>query len=107
MAQKNGTLSKYDLTGIREDLSPIISNIDPVETPVYSALARVKATNTKHEWQTDSLANASAAHAQIEGDEFSYTAPCATTRRGNQTQVSSETGLDSGTARAVDTAGRA
>src|SRR5690606_16119175 len=97
MAHKNRTISKYDLTGIREDLPPIISNIDPVETPVYSALARVKATNTKHEWQTDSLANASAANAQIEGDEFSYTAPSATTRRDNQTQIFSKTVLVSGT----------
>lgn len=106
MAQKTGTYSKYDITGIREDLTDIISNIDPVETPIYSAISRVGASNTLHEWQTDSLANASATNANIEGDEFSYSAPSATTRLGNQTQIFRKTVLVSGTARAVDTAGR-
>lgn len=106
MAQKTGTYSKYDITGIREDLSNIIYNIDPFETPILSALKRVKATNTNHEWQTDSLAAASSTNAQIEGDEFSYSAPSATTRLGNHTQIFRKTVLVSGTARAVDTAGR-
>lgn len=106
MAQKSGTLSKYDLTGIREDLSDIIYNVDPTETPVSSALSRVKATQTNHEWQTDTLASASSTNAQIEGDEFSYTAPSSTTRLGNHTQIFWKTDLVTGTARAVNTAGR-
>lgn len=106
MTQISGTLSKYDLTGIREDLENIIYNTDPTETPVASALSRVTATNTNHEWQTDTLASASSTNAQIEGDQFSYTAPGATTRLGNHTQTLRKTVLVTGTARAVNTAGR-
>lgn len=107
MTQVVGTLSKYDLTGIREDLSNVIYNIDPTETPVASALSRGKAKQTNHEWQIDSLATAVDTNAQIEGDTFSYTAPAATSRRGNHTQIFWKTVIVSGTARAVDTAGRA
>lgn len=106
MAQVTGTYSKYDLTGIREDLSNIIYNISPVETPIASAISRTEAKQTNHEWQTDALAAASAVNAQIEGDTFSYTAPTATTRVGNHTQIMWKTVLVTGTARAVDTAGR-
>lgn len=106
MAQISGTLSKYDLTGIREDLSNIIYNVDPFETPILSALPRVSAKQTNHEWQTDSLAAASSTNAQVEGDQFTYSAPSSTTRLGNHTQIFWKTDLVTGTARAVDTAGR-
>lgn len=106
MGQTTGTLSKYDLTGIREDLSDIIYNIDPFETPIVSALSRVNAKQTNHEWQTDTLASPSSTNAQIEGDEFSYEAPSSTTRLGNHTQIFRKTVLVTGTARAVNTAGR-
>jgi len=107
MAQVSGTYSKYDLTGIREDLSNVIYNIDPTETPVVSMIPRVDAKQTNHEWQTDGLAAASTSNAQIEGDQFSYSAPTATTRLGNHCQIMWKTVLVTGTARAVDTAGRA
>jgi hypothetical protein len=106
MTQVTGTYDKYDLTGIREDLSNVIYNIDPTEVPVISMMSRGKAKNTKHEWQTDGLAAASGSNAQIEGDQFSYSDPTATTRLDNQTQIFRKTVLVSGTARAVDTAGR-
>lgn len=106
MTQVTGTYSKYDLTGIREDLSDIIYNISPTETPIASAISRGEATNTNHEWQTDALAAASDTNAQIEGNTFEYTAPSATARRSNHTQILYKTVLVSGTARAVKTAGR-
>lgn len=106
MTQVTGTLSKYDLTGIREDLTNTIYNIDPVETPVVSAMSRVKAKQTTHEWQKDALTAASGSNAQIEGDTFSYTAPSSTTRLTNYSQIFWKTVIVTGTARAVDTAGR-
>lgn len=106
MTQVTGTYSKYDMTGIREDLSDIISNISPTETPIYSAIPRGDCSQTTHEWQTDSLATAVDTNYQIEGDEFSYTAPTATTRLLNYTAIMWKTVLVSGTARAVKTAGR-
>jgi hypothetical protein len=56
----------YDTVGIREDLADIIYSISPTETPCYVWVAKTKATNTSHQWQTDALA-AVAANAAVEG----------------------------------------
>ena len=86
MAQVANTLDSYDINGIREDLQDIIYNVDPEETPFYSACGKAKASNTYHEWQTDTL-RASASNAHIEGDETSFDSRSATTRLGNYTQI--------------------
>jgi len=86
MAQPSNTFDSYDSVGIKEDLSDIISMISPEETPLYSAIKKTKATNTYHEWQTDSL-RSSAVNAHIEGDSTSASARAATTRLGNRTQI--------------------
>ena len=69
MAQPTNTFDSYDARGIREDLQDVIYNVDPEETPFYTASAKLRATNTLHEWQTDALRN-SADNAHIEGDEL-------------------------------------
>ena len=40
---------------IREDLSDIIYNISPTETPFMSGIGRGSASNTLFEWQKDEL----------------------------------------------------
>ena len=64
MAQPTNTYDSYDQTGIREDLSDVIHDISPTETPFYSGAAKTSASNTYHEWQTDAL-RSSAANAHI------------------------------------------
>jgi hypothetical protein len=86
MAQPTNTFDSYDARGIREDLQDIIYDISPEETPFYSACAKLKATNTFHEWQTDAL-RSSAANAHVEGDETTAEARSATSRLGNYTQI--------------------
>lgn len=86
MAQPTNTFDSYDANGIREDLSDVIHNISPEETPFYSACAKAKATNTYHEWQTDAL-RSSATNAHIEGDDTTASAATATSRLGNYTQI--------------------
>jgi len=86
MAQPTNTFDSYDAVGIREDLQDIIYDVSPEETPFYSACAKVKATNTFHEWQTDAL-RASAANAHVEGDDTTAGAATATSRLGNYTQI--------------------
>ena len=49
MAQPTNTFDSYDAVGIREDLQDIIYDVSPSETPFYSSVAKVKATNTFHE----------------------------------------------------------
>ena len=56
----------YQTVGIREDLADIIYSISPTETPFMSGVAKTKATNTSHQWQTDALADVAANHA-VEG----------------------------------------
>ena len=86
MAAPTNTFTSYDAVGIKEDLSDVITNISPEETPLYSAMKKTKATNTYHEWQTDSL-RSSAVNANIEGDDTTAEARSATTRLGNRTQI--------------------
>ena len=86
MAQPTNTFDSYDAKGIREDLQDIIFDVSPSDTPFYSSAAKVKATNTYHEWQTDAL-RSSAANAHIEGDDTAAEARSATTRLGNYTQI--------------------
>jgi len=86
MAQPSNTFDSYDIKGIREDLENVIYDISPEETPFYSSLKKVKASNTYHEWQTDAL-RSSAANAHIEGDDTTGEARVATTRLGNYTQI--------------------
>lgn len=105
MAQPANEFDSYDMVGIREDLSDLIFDISPTDTPMLSAIGKVKATQTLHEWQTDALA-AAAANAHIEGDDSAADALTATTRLKNSTQIFKKTRLVSGTARAVDAAGR-
>lgn len=105
MAQPSNTFDTYDAKGIREDLSDIIYNITPDDTPFYSACKKVKATNTLHEWQTDTL-RSSATNAHIEGDDTSADAAVATSRLGNYTQIFKNAVTIADTEESVDKAGR-
>ena len=106
MAQPTNTFSTNDMAGIREDLSDIIYDVSPTDTPFLSMAGRAEATNTYHEWQVDSLA-AAATNYVIEGDDATTDAGVSTTRRGNYTNISDKVARVTGTARAVNTAGRA
>lgn len=106
MAQVTGTYSTYDQEGIREDLSNIITNIAPTDTPFMSNISTGSAKNTLYDWQEDSL-DAAAQNAHIEGDETTFSAPTPTVRLQNRTQISKKSVIVTGTARAVNTAGRA
>ncbi len=106
MAQPANTFDSYDSVGIREDLSNVIHNISPEETPFYSKSAKTKARNTLVEWQTQAL-RASAVNAHIEGDATSAEARTATTRLGNYTQIFKNAVVVSDSDDNVDNAGRA
>ncbi len=80
MAQPASTFSTYDAIGNREDLSDIIYDISPTETPFMSAIPRTNATGTKHEWQKDAWAAASGTNAVIDGDAATTDAASAATR---------------------------
>lgn len=107
MAIVTNTFTRYSAVGIREDLSNVIYNISPEETPFISNIGRESVKNTYFEWQTDSLAAASASNAALEGDDISsFTAVNPTSRVGNYTQISTKNVVISGTLEALDKAGR-
>ena len=106
MAQPTNTFDSYDAVGIKEDLSDIITNVSPEETPFYTKARKTRARNTLHEWQTDSL-RASASNAHIEGDATTAEARTATTRLGNYTQIFKNAVVVPDTDEGLDKAGRA
>lgn len=106
MAQATNTFDTYDAVGEREDLSDVIYEISPTETPFQSNVSHTSATATFHEWQTDALA-AAAANAQVQGDDIAGGSLAATVRLGQHTQISRKAITVSGTLDVVSKAGRA
>jgi len=100
------TFTTFDAKGIREDLSNVITNIAPEETPYMSNIGRESVSNSLFEWQTDTLASA-AANKQLEGDDVSsFDAVVATVRLQNYAQISRKTIVLSATEEVVNKAGR-
>lgn len=107
MALVSGTATRYDMKGLRESLHDRIYNISPEDTPFIAGAGRgPNAKQTLEEWQTDSLASADGANAQLEGDDASFSTPAATVRVGNYTQIMRKTLILSDTLEVVDKAGR-
>ena len=106
MAIVTNTFTTFDAKGIREDLSNIITNIAPEETPYMSNVGRESISNSLFEWQTDTLATA-AANKQLEGDDVtSFDSVTATVRLQNYAQISRKTIVLSATEETVNKAGR-
>src|SRR5215813_5920184 len=106
MAMPTNTFATYEAIGNREDLSDVIYRIDPTDTPFMTGIEREKATAVNHEWQTQALAAADTANAQLEGDDAATTATTPTVRLGNICQISYKVPRVTGTQRAVEHAGR-
>lgn len=74
MAQPAQTQDRYDLAtsgdSVREDLTDVITNISPTETPFTANAGRTMADSDLHEWQIDSLAAAVDNNWHIDGDDF-------------------------------------
>ena len=105
MAATTNPRETYGAVGIREDLSDIIYNISPMDTPFMNGIGKGTCNNTQFEWQTDEL-TAAAANRQVEGDSPDAIAVSEPRRLSNYTQISHKTVMTSGTAEAVDFAGR-
>jgi hypothetical protein len=97
---------RYTAVGAREDLTDVIYDISPTDTPIMSSIGKTKATSVYHEWQTDSLAAATTSNALVEGASATEATISPTTRLGNYTQIVGKTVMVSGTLLASDLAGR-
>lgn len=108
MAIVTNTYTRYDAKGLREELSDVIYDITPMETPIVSAAKRMSVSQTLYEWQTDALRAVNTGNAHLEGDDItSFPAVTPTVRVGNYTQISRELLIISGTLDEVSKAGRA
>lgn len=96
----------YQAKGIREDLSKLIFDISPEETPMTKLCKKSKASNTKHEWQLDALDAHTAGNAHVQGDDSTGQTATPTVRAGNYTQILKKTVVVSRTLRSVEKAGR-
>lgn len=106
MALPTNTFATYASIGNREDLSDIIYNIDPTDTPFLSGLTRTKATAVNHEWQTQALASAVSTNAVLEGNDAVVDSTTPTVRLGNICQISDKVPSVTGTQQSIKKAGR-
>ena len=97
----------YDATAIREDLSDVIYDISPTDTPFMSSIAgKGSVSNTLFEWQTEALAAAVINNYNVEGADAGTAATTVTARVTNQTQISKKVVEVSGSHEAVNNAGK-
>lgn len=79
MATTPYKISDGDNTVIREELSDVITNIDPTDTTFISNIPKGKSSSYKHEWITDTL-TAAALNQQSEAATASYSSAAIGTR---------------------------
>lgn len=86
MAKVDDSFTSYDAQANREDLSDIIYNIDPFDTPMMTAGGRRNVSNVLFDWQTEELP-ALDTGADVEGFELDREAGQATVRLNNSAQI--------------------
>ena len=100
MAQTQGAHSSYDepiaTGGNREDLSDVLFDVSPTETPGITAIKKGKSTATSHDWLTDVLEDPEE-NAHIEGDDASPVAVASRQRLSNYTQIFKKHAVVTGT----------
>lgn len=99
-----GLITHMDTTRA-EDVVDIITNVAYKSTPLYSGLGSGTASNTLHEWMTDTYAS-SAANAVIEGSDAVVVDLTQPVRKNNVVQMFRKVIKVSDTERAVDIHGQ-
>lgn len=100
MAVVNGQIKDASVNGKPRDLSKLIFDVSPTDTPFLTMCGRATASQTLHEWQTDAL-TAPGSNAQKEGIDVTTFAGSNTTELSNKTQILMKAVSVSGTAQAV------
>jgi hypothetical protein len=105
MASPTNTFSTYDSNALKEDISSVIYSVDPSEVPLLSSMAKTSASNTLHQWQTDTLRSAVSTNKHIEGDVTVAEARTSVARIHNFTQIFKNAVTISGTDQSVTNVG--
>ncbi len=90
MAVPTNTLQTYQGTNFAENVTDIIMNISPVDTPLLTMAKKTIAEATYTEWPIESLAAPNGANALVEGQDAAADASSTPTRVGNYTQIVSK-----------------
>lgn len=118
MPKVTNAFTTYEAVGNREDLSNVIYNIDPFDTPVMSAIRRRNVKNRLFDWQTEFLPTVAptvvpgtgamdpAANAQFEGFALAPHTAQPTVRQNNVTQIAERDATVSGSQEESDAAGK-
>ena len=105
MAKVTNAFDTYSATADREQLSDVIYNISPQQTPFMSSIGKNSIKNVVFDWHTASLQTPSGS-GQLEGFELSRAASTATTRVSNVAMISSRDATVTGSQQASDPAGK-
>ena len=106
MARPTNTLSTYEAVKQREDVAPMIENVDPFATPIYSSIKKLRRHRTNVEWQQDVLEDATPNNAHIEGDDETAMPSPQPETYSNTMQILKKTVRISNTTNAVELYGR-
>lgn len=98
--------TSYDVVGTKEDVSDVISNIAPTDTPFTSSIGSETVKNKLFEWQEDDLASVTV-NAAVEGADAVTQTLTPTVMRDNVTQIFTKSFSVTGTNDAEDKYGRA
>jgi hypothetical protein len=106
MAALTDVMETYDASAIKEDISSVIFNLDPDNTPALSNAGRRDVQNTLYQWQVESLPTSASTNKHIEGakileENAELDAGTATTLLNNYTQISWRNATVSGTLQSV------
>lgn len=96
MAIITGATVSTSVVGNREDLSDVLWDVSPTDTPLLSMMGKTEASATTHEWLTEALA-AAADNKCIEGNPATGVAAEARVRLSNYCQILSKTPTVTGT----------
>lgn len=105
MAKITNAFTTYDAQANREDLSDIIYNIDPFDTPIMTAAGRRNVSNIVYDWQTEDLP-ALDTTSDLEGFELTRAASTPTVRQTTVAQIKHRDVTVTGTQEAGNPAGK-
>ena len=105
MTQPTNTFDTYDSNALKEDVSKVIYNVDPSDVPLLSSIPKTSATNTLHQWQTDTLRAGVSTNKNVEGDVTVAEARTSVARIHNFTQIFKNAVTISGTDQSVTNIG--
>lgn len=87
MGVPTNTLQTYQSSNNAENVTEIVMNIDPVDTPLLTLAKKTTAEATYTQWPIESLSAVDSANANIEGDDATVDASSTPTLVGNYTQL--------------------